>query len=213
MNGPAADVDTLEGNFLLEYAKKMHRYRDEYVAKFLEDAGVTEKDALMNFNLAPLATRRDIAMLGVLHRAMVGQGPPHFKEHFMRENGRRMFRDPRSTLKGPLVVRSVLGLVAIYNLLPESCRQTKSVSEFQNELVLGVAKNPQQRGSLLRGTQNNLPAFLGSFLSKDDGNLIFNESKVWMMPKKGLHLVHYVFACFPKIGSHVYSLVTAEGSQ
>ena len=38
MNGPAADVDTLEGNFLWEYAKKMYHYRDEYVAKFLEDA-------------------------------------------------------------------------------------------------------------------------------------------------------------------------------
>ena len=29
----------------------------------------------MNFNLAPLSTRRDIAMLGVIHRAALREGP------------------------------------------------------------------------------------------------------------------------------------------
>ena len=37
-DGPPADVDALEGNFLLQHAKDMYHYRDQFVAKFLEDA-------------------------------------------------------------------------------------------------------------------------------------------------------------------------------
>ena len=55
---------------------------DRVQARFLRDAGVSEIEALMNFALAPLQTRRDIAMLGLVHRAVLGDGPPHFKEFF-----------------------------------------------------------------------------------------------------------------------------------
>ena len=36
--------------------------------QFLDDVVISSTDALVHFNLAPLKTRRDIAMLGVVHR-------------------------------------------------------------------------------------------------------------------------------------------------
>ena len=85
--------------------------------KFLKDTGVDDITALMEFNLAPLAARRDMAMLGVLHRTVLGRGPRHFKELFKLDTAGRLV-DPRSTIGGEMVKRSALGLVAIYNLLP-----------------------------------------------------------------------------------------------
>ena len=50
--------------------------------RFLKALGCSELEALMEFNLAPLRTRRDVAMLGVLHRTVLDKGPEHFKEFF-----------------------------------------------------------------------------------------------------------------------------------
>jgi hypothetical protein len=55
---------------------------DNVQQRFLRDAGIDDLSALMNFNLAPLATRRDIAMLGLIQRTVLNKGPPHFREHF-----------------------------------------------------------------------------------------------------------------------------------
>lgn len=77
---------------------------------------------------------------------MIGQGHPHFKKHFKAEPC-QTFMDPRQTLKGPLAVRSILGLVAVYNLLPEYCRAKESVKDFQPELQK-VVRERLQEGSL-----------------------------------------------------------------
>ena len=41
---------------------------------FLRDLGVTAEEALEHFGLAPLTCRRDMAMLGVVFRALLGKG-------------------------------------------------------------------------------------------------------------------------------------------
>ena len=106
---------------------------DRVQTRFIRDAGLTEIDALMKFNLAPLAARRDIAMLGLIHRTVLGKGPRHFKEHFkMLSSGN--LHDPRTAIGGELVKRSALGLAAIYNMLPSRCRKQTSVKFFQTEL-------------------------------------------------------------------------------
>ena len=46
---------------------------------------VNELTSLVSFRLAPLSTRRDIDMLGILHRTMLGKGPNHFSGFFPRE--------------------------------------------------------------------------------------------------------------------------------
>ena len=52
---------------------------DKLQNNFLAELGVSCQDALMHFNLAPLQCRRDIAMLGLVHRCVLGKLPAHFK--------------------------------------------------------------------------------------------------------------------------------------
>ena len=46
---------------------------------YLRRLGLTEVESLMEFRLAPLSCRRDMAMLGVLHRAAFKKGPEHLQ--------------------------------------------------------------------------------------------------------------------------------------
>ena len=50
------------------------RQLDKLQDKFLNELGISREAALMDFSLAPLTMRRDIAMLGILHRAAIGEG-------------------------------------------------------------------------------------------------------------------------------------------
>ena len=105
-------------------------------------------DALMVFNLAPLKTRRDVAMLGVVHRAVLKKGPPQFWKYFEEETTqayygtraatRRHFRHLKEHRRGrflEVLRRSALGLVAVYNLLPGSVVSEETVHGFQGKLV------------------------------------------------------------------------------
>jgi hypothetical protein len=106
---------------------------DRVQTKFLQDVGIGATEALIQFNLAPLSTRRDIAMLGVIHRSKLGKGPRHFRNFFKRGVSGKL-DDPRKSVGGDLVKRSALGLIAVYNLLPEHCTKQKTVREFQKTL-------------------------------------------------------------------------------
>ena len=48
---------------------------DAVQRRYLQALGVSDVDALLHFYLAPLAVRRNIAILGVLHRAAIGISP------------------------------------------------------------------------------------------------------------------------------------------
>ena len=96
----------------------------------------------MRFNLAPLAVRRDIAMLGLIHRTALGKGPHQFKEHFkIQRHDHHDVRmvGPRQEYRAPIIKRSALGLVAIYNLLPQEVLSAKPVHTFQQRLQCLVA--------------------------------------------------------------------------
>ena len=47
---------------------------------FLKKVWISEMIALTSFKLAPLSSRRDMAMLGAIHRAVLGEGPPQLKD-------------------------------------------------------------------------------------------------------------------------------------
>ena len=96
---------------------------DAVQSKLLRDIGVDEVIALAEFHLAPLAVRRDIAMLGLIHRTALGKGPPQFAEHFHRQG--KFLHDPRRDCSAPLIKRSALGLVVVYNMLPQTFWQQK----------------------------------------------------------------------------------------
>ena len=106
---------------------------------------MSDTDALLSFNLAPLSSRRDMAMLGVIHRAVLGLGPKQLNKFFQvqvpqplpsctRRAGRRHGKqlvEFRSVDQLCILGRSALGLVAVYNLLPADVVALGSVQSFQ----------------------------------------------------------------------------------
>ena len=126
--------------------------------RFLRSMGISEYDAFLAFNLAPLRTRRDIAMLGLIHRSVLGLGPDQFRTFFKRDStcsGARVstrFRvrrhdrqltDPRGPRFTEQLRRSALGLIACYNLLPQGVVDSVSVSLFQSQLQAMVRDRAQ----------------------------------------------------------------------
>ena len=105
---------------------------DEVQTRFLRELEVTEESALMNFNLAPLSTRRDIAMLGVIHRAALREGPQQLLKFFRlavpassfaRVSRHRSVHSMRleewpAGRNLDIIRRSALGSIRVYNLLP-----------------------------------------------------------------------------------------------
>ena len=51
---------------------------DKVQDRLLRAGGLSRENALFEFNLAPLNARRDMAMLGLIHRCVLGVGPEHF---------------------------------------------------------------------------------------------------------------------------------------
>ena len=48
---------------------------DRVQRRLLRELKLSEVDALLNFRLAPLPSRRDMAMLGVVHKVTLGPPP------------------------------------------------------------------------------------------------------------------------------------------
>ena len=115
---------------------------DAVQSRFSRDVGVDEVTALVEFHLAPLSVRRDIAMLGLIHRTVLGKGMPQFSQFFKAGQQQRL-HDPRNDCRAPVIRRSAFGLVAVYNLLPPHVVAKKSVSAFQKaaqDMVCKIAK-------------------------------------------------------------------------
>ena len=119
------------------------RLLDHILENLLNQLGISQVEALVHFRLAPLRTRRDIAMLGLIHRSVLGRGPPQFRSFFLLETpvrrSRRVWhskqlRDPRDSSHSTMLARSALGLVRIYNLLPQDIVDSTSVKSFQQAL-------------------------------------------------------------------------------
>jgi hypothetical protein len=125
---------------------------DRVQQRFLRDCGVDEETALFNFNLAPLAVRRDIAMLGLIHRTVLGGGSQDFKEHFKLagqsevvpvRRHRNHLKDLPHAARTSAVKRSALGLIAVYNLLPAHAAESLTVPLFQKALQIIVKQRCQ----------------------------------------------------------------------
>ena len=120
---------------------------DDAQARFLQQIDVSEVSAFMNFNLAPLNARRDIGMLGCIHRAALQQGPPPLWKFFrrtMRPSAASMRRGSRHSfqiMEWPpgrnleIMRRSALGMIRVYNLLPQEVVDKADVKSFQSALT------------------------------------------------------------------------------
>ena len=121
----------------------------------LRDLGLTELEALEHFNLAPLRTRRAIAMLGVVWRAVRRKGPPQLWSFFDRAPTRRTTRSSEwhelqlKTYRNgdhlEVLRRSVLGLVEVFNVLPtavvEGSQKVRSFQAQLQELTLTASRD------------------------------------------------------------------------
>ena len=118
---------------------------------FVEELDVSPVVALMEFNLAPLATRRDIAMMGLLFRMARGHAPPQFSriirqclhEPFPRclrqgERHNLQMHDPIDGTHSRMMGRSCLSLIYTFNMLPQSVLDLKTASAFQRCLQNAV---------------------------------------------------------------------------
>ena len=121
--------------------------------------GVTEQEAYLNFNLAPLALRRNFAMLGFIFKCVKGLAPKRCQTLFERKASSTLhttrFQDHRHPLQlfDPIVFhptdilkRSVYGLVVIWNALPEEIVSRNEVKLFHTSLTIW-AKEVLQGGS------------------------------------------------------------------
>ena len=123
----------------LEYLDKVERH-------FLRELGLTAEQALQNYRLAPLNTRRDVALLGLVNRTLLVEGPPpHFKKWFFPQvrprhqyltilqvgKHNKQLHDWLDGDHTELIRRSPLGLTRMHNQLPRTIVDEKCVSNFQ----------------------------------------------------------------------------------
>ena len=112
---------------------------------FIEELEICPKKAFMEYNFAPLALRRDIAMLGLLHKRVRGIAHEHFSKLFpFAENQTRPGRHNKQLVSKQrddmhfqqcLFQRSLFHLTLAYNRLPQNFIDIESISEFQHELT------------------------------------------------------------------------------
>ena len=118
---------------------------------FIRELGLTEEHAFLQHNLAPLALRRNIAVLGLLHRIQLGEAHDDFSKLFeplvqqhsrsTRHNARRHGRQFREVWgKTDSFNRSIFAAVRVYNVLPEHVVESKTVKTFQS-LLTKIARN------------------------------------------------------------------------
>ena len=116
--------------------------------RMLDELQYTEKDALLDHALAPLQCRRDMAMLGLLHRIIMGWAPaclqkfiyyadaPTFPRSYrapdLRHN--RQIHDVSSGSESRLFQRSIFKLVYTCNVLPQIVVDSRNVHIFQKHL-------------------------------------------------------------------------------
>ena len=111
--------------------------------RFLKEIGCSQKDALLNFNLAPLSSRRGIAMLGVIHRTIIKKGTAHSRKLFKkaevahgktrRSPGLHHMQIEEWDTSKDYVRNSIIGLQRVYNRLPQNIVAQNSVPSFQKE--------------------------------------------------------------------------------
>jgi hypothetical protein len=131
---------------------------DRIQARFLRNVGLDEVAALMDFRLAPLSARRDIAMLGVLRKVVLGTAPPALAALFpfvgvvfgrstaprsrsWRPKHTRQLHTDVTFTSTDVMQRSLFGLVRLYNKHPQHTVDATSARSFQGRLQAALKKS------------------------------------------------------------------------
>ena len=113
--------------------------------RLLRELALTDEQALAIYSLAPLSSRRYMAMLGFLHRISFGcisnqiqvlfafASPPaagRIPTILSVRRHQRQFREP--WFRTDVLKRSTFGLTVVYDLLPPHVIASKSIKAFQS---------------------------------------------------------------------------------
>ena len=126
---------------------------------FLGELEVSVEEELLEFNLAPLGLRRDVAMMGILFKVSRREAPgpiqglfslyPENLDRFgFRSGGERHSRqllDPVAFHHPVMIRRSVFGLIKVFNRLPQKLIDAANASCFQR-MLQNQAKDAAQAG-------------------------------------------------------------------
>ena len=120
------------------FLAKLNDMQKNFVPKLL----MTEAMAFLDFNFAPAALRRDIGILGFLHKRVLGQCHVAIQRMFPFIAPQPRWHDKQldSQIDGcssrpVLFCRSLFGMVAVYNRLPQDIVDSTSVKQFQAKLT------------------------------------------------------------------------------
>ena len=132
---------------------------DRVQLRLLRELEMDELSALCDYRLAPLPARRDMAMLGVLHKVTLGRAPAQLAalfppgrpaheplQHFQRLRHWRPLHNKQLHSHAALdctevMRRSLFGLVKCYNQLPQRVVDSASVTTFQKLLQAALKKH------------------------------------------------------------------------
>ena len=114
---------------------------------FLQELAISEEKAFWDFNFAPPTLRRNIGVLGLLHKRAIGQSHPDFEVLLPwfqtqfgftvagRHNKQLYSNVMEVTAHLELFKRSIFAMVDVYNHLPQYAVDSISVSTFQKHLT------------------------------------------------------------------------------
>ena len=123
---------------------------DRLFDHLLEHLNISREIGFRRFNLLPFSTRRDIAMLGLIHKCVLGIAHPLLQDLFAQPALSGSFSHPtrfNRTLHGrqlkdhligahsDQIHRSVFGLVKVYNRLPGYIVEHTEITAFQKGLM------------------------------------------------------------------------------
>ena len=136
-------------DYLLEKLDSAQRH-------FLKDLGVSEADAFCDHNFAPPSLRRDIGVLGLLHKRVLGKAHPVFQDLLpfhadvfgnlrANEHNKQLYGHICEVhFQQSLHLRSIFGMVHVYNRIPQDVVDCDNVSAFQKRLTLTVRRSCQE---------------------------------------------------------------------
>ena len=132
---------------------------DRVQRRFLREVGLTEEQALLDYRLAPLKTRRCMGILGLLHRVSLGMVPKQVAELFPRApliaipdaassrvrggisaRHNRQLLDRIVASSTDALRRSIFGMVQWYNALPQFVVDQPNICCFQRALQTAVSR-------------------------------------------------------------------------
>jgi hypothetical protein len=123
---------------------------DAAQSRFLHELDLTSVYAFMEFNFAPPSLRRNVGVLGLLHKRVIGKCHPTFERLFPwladRFPGFRTHAHTKQlyghsseiTSHQAIFNRSIFAMCDIYNDLPQNVVDADCVSSFQHMLMQTV---------------------------------------------------------------------------